>query len=238
MGPSLSKKPETTTSNKSLAEKPGAFSQEFQAGLLITLSVIALFALLFGAGKFQLFEKTYELPIFFDYISGLDKDSPVHYAGHKVGKVSKIFFQQNADARIVVVASIREDVRIKKDSEAYIDIMGFMGEKFLEITPGSQASDFLPVGESIRGSDPVAMMKVVRQGTELLDEFEKMMDSMKGLVGNLEGIVGQNQTHMNEIFTNLNDASKNLKDMTHDLKLHPWKLLKKTSDKKKHFLVV
>ena len=225
-----------TISKKSSAASPDAsVSNEARTGLLIVASLATLIVLLVTAGKFQLFTETYDVPIQFNYSSGLEKNAPVQYAGHKVGRVSNITFLPSGGARILVTASLRKDVRLKQDSQAYIDILGFMGEKFLELSPGSDQAPPLREGQALRGSDPVAMMKVVKQGTELLEEFEKTTDSMKRLLGDLQDVVGDNKSNMNEIFDNLNAASKNLNEMTQDLKAHPWKLLKKTSEKK-HFL--
>ena len=153
-----------------------------------------------------------------------------------MGKVKKINFVNADNARVRVTISLSNDVVLKKDSEAYIDIMGFMGEKFVEVTPGSSASEPLPLNDPLRGVDPVPMMKIVKEGTELLAEFEKTQDSLQKLVTDLEEIVGDNRGNLDQTFDNLNQASQNLKEMTHDLKLHPWKLLKKSDGKKKHFL--
>ena len=203
----------------------------------MAVAVITFLWLLFAAGKVQLFQNTHEVGILFDYISGLEKNAPVQFAGHKVGKVEKIDFVNTGGARVRVTISLSDKVVLKKDSEAYIDIMGFMGEKFVEVTPGSSGSEPLPAHEPLRGVDPVPMMKIVKDGTELLSEFEKTQGSLQRLVTELEGIVGDNRGNVDQTFGNLNQASQNLKEMTHDLKLHPWKLLKKSGEKRKRFFV-
>jgi len=209
---------------------------ELRSGLMVVCSAVILLALLFSAGKVDLFSGTSQVPLFFDYISGLEKNAPVYFAGHKVGKVSDIQFAKGADARIQVTASIASGVQLKTDSEAYIDVLGFMLEKMVELTPGSPEAAVLPKGTPIRGSDPIAMMEIIKRGTELMDEFEATNESMKKLVADLEGLVSENRGDFDQIVSNLNDTSVNLKEMTSDLKKHPWKLLRKSDDKKKHFL--
>ena len=150
--------------------------------------------------------------------------------------MTDITFDPEKETKVIVTAAISKDVVLKKDSEAHIDIMGFMGEKFLELTAGSKAAERLPEHESIRGTDPVPMMKIMKDGTELLSKFEETQNSLQRLVDELDEILGKNRTNLDETFSNLNEASANLKEMTYDLKLHPWKLLKKSDDRKKHFL--
>ena len=209
---------------------------EVRAGLLVAACAGLLFALLFFSGKSQLFQQTYEVHILFNYISGLSKNAPVHFAGHKVGKVTDIRFEGRDNALMTVTVNVSKDAVVKQDSEAYIDSLGFMGEKFVELTPGTQASSPLGEGKIMRGIDPVPMMEMLKKGNELLGEFEKTNTSLKNLTSDLSEVVGENRKELDGIFENLEDTSENLKDMTQDLKVHPWKLLRKTDtdDKKKH----
>ncbi|MBI4115927.1 MAG: MCE family protein [Candidatus Omnitrophica bacterium] len=209
---------------------------ELKAGFLVTVSLGVLLFLLFSASNVQLFQNTRDIPISFDYVGGLEKNAPVHFAGYKVGKVKYVEFLKDKEAQVLVHISLSRDVVLKKDSEAYIEVMGFMGEKFIELTAGSSEAEPLLENEPLKGTDPVPMMAMIKQGTELLTEFEKTVDSLQELTTDLKGIVGENRTELDQIFNNLNQASKNLEEMTHDLKLHPWKLLKKSEGKKKRFL--
>ena len=203
-------------------------SSEIRSGFFVTLSLVTLLVLLFTAGRFQFLTETTQVPILFNYISGLEKDSPVHFAGHKVGKVTDIHFLGQEDAKVQVMVSISKDAVLKEDTEAFINVLGFMGEMFVELSPGSPEAAPLPENQPIRGTDPIALMEIIKQSTKILDEFDKTTDSLQHLIENLESIVGENQGDLENIVDNLNDTSKNLKDMTEDLKQHPWKLLRKS----------
>ncbi len=195
------------------------------------------------SGRSQLFKNTYKIHILFNYISGLSKNAPVHFAGHEVGKVTGIQILGRSEGQVAVTVSISKQAVIRKDSKAFIDILGFMGEKFVELTPGSDNALPIQEGETILGTDPIALNEIMKKGTGIADELEKTTISLQGLIKNLDRTVGGSQADVEQIFKNLNDASKNLKDMTEDLKLHPWKLLRKGKEKgeknndvKKHFL--
>jgi phospholipid/cholesterol/gamma-HCH transport system substrate-binding protein len=200
---------------------------EIQSGLMVVICFSILLAMLFMASKSQLFQPAYQVDILFNYISGLTKDSPVHFAGHEVGTVKDIRFISAEDSSVMVTVTVSNDVTLKKDSKAFINVMGFMGEMFVELSAGSKDSPPLEKGEKIRGEDPVAMMEIVKQGTEILQEFEKISVSLQNLIGEMNNLVGSNKPEFESIFKNLDETSSNLRDMTADLKHSPWKLLRK-----------
>lgn len=202
-------------------------SSEIRSGFLVIACLVIILALLFMSGSSQLFQDTYDLHILYNYISGLKENAPVHLAGHEIGKVTGIDFQGGEEPKVKVTISLRKDAVVREDSAANINILGFMGETYVELSTGTGSARMLKENDTLTGTDPVPMMELVRRGTELMDEFEKISDSMTSLVGNLEGIVGENEEEMNSIFQNLDSSSANLNLMTEDLKSHPWKLLRK-----------
>lgn len=178
-------------------------------------------------GTSSIFRKTYSLDVFFNYTSGLTKGAPVHFAGHEIGKVANIEFAGPEDPRVRVTITIDQNVVIRQDTNAFINILGFMGETYIELSAGSREGVPLKEGESLAGNDPVVMMEIVKRATEIIEEFEKTSVSLNKMLDNLNGIIGNNEQDMDAIFDNLNVTSENLKLMTNDLKSHPWKLLKK-----------
>lgn len=206
----------------------------------MTCSVLVLLFMLFKSGDVQIWKDQKNVHLLFNYISGLEVNAPVHFSGHKVGKVTGIEFVNSAESsKIQVTLAVDKNVPVRADSQAFIDVLGFMGEKLVELSPGTPQAALYDESSTLTGTDPVPMMKIVKDGTELLAEFQKIADSLKVVLKDVQGITGRNEKNLDEIFTNLNASSGNLKEMTHDLKLHPWKLLKKDkSGKKKKFLIV
>ena len=200
---------------------------EVRSGFFVVASFVIILALLFMSGSAQLFQATYKFHILYNYISGLKENAPVHLAGHEVGKVTGIEFQGGETPKVKVTVSLRKDAVVREDSQAHINILGFMGETYVELSPGTGGSPALQENGTLTGTDPVPMMELVRRGTELLDEFEKISDSLEHLTGDLKGLVGENKQEFTSIVQNLDASSANLKDMTQDLKGHPWKLLRK-----------
>ncbi len=181
-------------------------------------SAAALLGLLFLAGNYQFFRDTRQVRILFDYISGLEKDAPVHFAGPEVGTVTGIQLLPGEEANLVVTASVSKGAALKTDSHATIDTLGLMGEKFVELTPGSPEAPPLEEGGHIRGADPIAMSMMIKQMMQLVEE--------------VNAAVRDNRDELAGIFKNLEASSQNLKEMTADLKANPWKLFWKRKEKK------
>lgn len=198
---------------------------------MVSASAAVLLVLLFLSGKAQLFAQTYEVGMAFDYISGLLKNAPVHFAGHEVGRVQDVRLTGDEDGKVLVTARIATSAVIKKDSRAFIDVMGFMGEKFIELTPGTPEAPALGPGEKLRGEDPMAFYEIVDKGTRIADTFEATTADLRELIEDLDQTVGENREELNGIFANLNEASENLKVMTKDLKYHPWKIFHKGKER-------
>lgn len=233
MALSLSKKQEKPTSKEFSENNPASaggalLSAEIRAGLMVTLSALVLLGLLIASSRAHFLQPVSTRKVLFNYIGGLSKNAPVHFAGHNVGKVEKIHFITSPKTQLEVTISLAKDVPVRQDSEAFIDTLGFMGEKYLEITVGKDASPLLGEADPIKGTDPIPMMEMIKKGNEIMDEFQKTTQHLKTLTEDLTKIMGDNREQLDGIFQNLNVTSGNLKDMTSDLKTHPWKLLRKS----------
>lgn len=229
MAPLTLKKQEKTTSKESWVNniaQPYA-ANEIRSGFLVIVSTLVLFGMLLMSSQSNFFGKTRTIKIHFNYVGGLEKASPVHFAGNKVGKVTAIDFNPDGPNLLTVTATISPEVVLRADSQAYVDALGFMGEKYIELTSGTPGSAALEAGNPVQGTDPMPMMELVKRGTELLSEFEKTNKSMNALMADLKKLVDGNQENLNGIIANLNASSENLKDMTKNLKYHPWKILRK-----------
>ena len=89
----------------------------------------------------------YTLYARFDHIDGLANGADVRLAGVKVGSVS--------DARIdpqsfqaVVALTVRNDIKLPKDSAAIITSESLLGGKYLSLQPGGEEATLQP-GQSI-----------------------------------------------------------------------------------------
>lgn len=204
-----------------------AYSQaEVKSGFLITASLVVLFMLTFVVGRF-VGGSTRELQVRFGYISGLEKNAPVHFSGHEVGKVDKIEITRGQEKSVLVTLRISDKVDVREDSQCMVDTLGLLGEKFLEISPGTLDSPILKPGGILIGTDPIPMHLLIRKMNLLADRMDEMTVSLNPLVKRMDTLLAGNEEEIAKMISNLNETSANLRDMTHELKFHPWRLLRK-----------
>ena len=89
----------------------------------------------------------YTLLARFDRIDGLAVGSDVRIAGVKVGSVTETTIDPQTFLAVVRL-TMREDVRLPKDSSAEITSESLLGGKFLSLSPGGDATLLTP-GQTI-----------------------------------------------------------------------------------------
>ncbi len=192
---------------------------EIKSGVLVVVCFSLLTLLTFKVSDFRAFAKNSEYKIHFNFVSGLEKNSPVHFAGHSVGTVKSIVIR-DASPTVEVTIAVAKETPVRVDSEVFVDTLGLLGEKFISLTPGNPASPRLPPGGLLQGTEPMPLHVLIRQMNELTENLIPVTQKTNKL---LEG----HEKDLDQILSNLNASSANLKDMTEDLKVHPWKLLRK-----------
>jgi len=207
--------------------------EELKTGSFALLAFAAFLFMLFMIGAFRTTAGTYPIKIHYNYISGLEKGAPVRFAGHEVGKVEGVEILSNPNgANLEVSISVKKNIVLHADSEAYIDTLGLMGEKYVELTPGSSNSPELTADDILIGEDPLAIHNLVKKGMQIADKVDNALVTTESLLANANGLVADNRESIDEIILNLRDVSIEAKELARDLKLHPWKLLRKGKEKK------
>jgi phospholipid/cholesterol/gamma-HCH transport system substrate-binding protein len=159
-------------------------SAEVKSGTLIFVSMMLLIVLTFVLGSFMGGESN-TWKIRFGYISGLEQNAPVHFAGREVGKVEHIEIQPEKERPIVVTIRVSDSIFLRKDSGAFIDTLGMMGEKIVEISPGTISSPKLRAEEVLEGVDPIPMHLMIRKMNELSDRMDEMTQSIAPMLEDL-----------------------------------------------------
>ena len=202
-------------------------SAEIKSGVLITVSITLLVAMTFVVGN-SMTGPVHNYELQFGYINGLIEDAPVYYSGHEVGRVVKIDVVNGAAKPIRIQVQLPQTIELRRDTQAFIDTLGLMGEKFVELTSGTVAAAVLEPGSVIEGTDPVPMYLLIQKANTLADRMEEMSKSLNPLIGRMDGITQTSQEEIVKIIANLHETSANVRDLTGDLKFHPWKLVRKS----------
>jgi phospholipid/cholesterol/gamma-HCH transport system substrate-binding protein len=123
----------------------------------------------------------YSLVAYFGNVQGLIEGAPVRLAGKDVGIVESVTFGAFGDAKppirvaMRVNTSVRE--RIRADSRASIGTMGLLGDKYIELSMGSQEAEILADGSEVPAIMPADLAEVMAKGTSALDGVATLAES-------------------------------------------------------------
>jgi phospholipid/cholesterol/gamma-HCH transport system substrate-binding protein len=141
-------------------------------GLVIVVAVIIL---IFGV--FFLNDKdpretfvTYNLR--FSQVSTLAQDDPVKVNGVKLGKVNNISLYGNG---VLVTVSVRNDVKIPKDSDIRVQNIGLLGERQIGMILGDSPQMFSS-SDTISGFFDAGIAEVMGMAGEVLDSAKIIMN--------------------------------------------------------------
>jgi phospholipid/cholesterol/gamma-HCH transport system substrate-binding protein len=159
-------------------------SPEVKVGILVIVGIVILFYMSFRVGKFGVFrEGGYNLTVMFDNANGLDPKTPVHLAGVEVGKVSRI---QLEGFRAKVTLAIKEGIRIPADSKIAIKSQGVLGDRYLEVIPGTSPAYFAQDDAIKNVITTPDFDEIFTQVNVTAKSFHETMDQFKGIISERE----------------------------------------------------
>ena len=137
------------------------------------MALVILGILVAKAGDFYL-KPGYTVRFVFNFVSGVDTGSPVRVAGVTVGEVKEIHVIRSADGRTRVEAKawIEQGGAIEEDAEARVNSIGLLGEKYIEVIPGTPGIAVLKNGSVLVGKSPIAFGQLADSGGRLIEKME------------------------------------------------------------------
>ncbi|MFC1621450.1 MlaD family protein [Candidatus Omnitrophota bacterium] len=223
---------------------------ELKVGIFIFIGIVILSVIVFSIGNFYSIKRGYTIDIVFSFANGISVGAPVRYAGVEVGEVQdiEVYYDEIEQSPMVkILVWVSQNTWINEDAVAAINTLGLLGEKYLEIVPGTKEKLLLSKGDTLRGQDPVSTEELARDTKELVAKMEVMIKSIEEVVGDKEFQASVKNTVSNlEALTSdmrdfvakakegdgtigrfMSDDSlyKNMDEMILDIKKHPWKLL-------------
>jgi phospholipid/cholesterol/gamma-HCH transport system substrate-binding protein len=133
-------------------------------GLFVALGLVAVMGLAMKVGNLTSnnIKTTYQVTANFENIGGLKPRAPVKSAGVVVGRVKSIVFDTKIYEAIVTL-DIDERYVFPKDTFANIYTAGLLGEQYIGLEAGGDASN-LSAGDKItQTQDAVVLEKLISQ---------------------------------------------------------------------------
>ncbi len=152
---------------------------KLRVSLVITGALAVLFFTLLFAGNLEdLFTSRATIYAAFDDVKGLQRGAPVWFAGVQIGAVSSIQFTSAEKVTAAMSIDKAALAYLKRDSRATILTLGLLGDKYVEMSPGSREAEGLAPGGSVEG---VTQPEVSGEVSRLV----KSAESEKSSVGRL-----------------------------------------------------
>jgi phospholipid/cholesterol/gamma-HCH transport system substrate-binding protein len=160
-------------------------SAQIRVGIFVFCTLLTFMAAIFLLGsRTQYFQPQYTLKAVFSNVGYLLEGAGVYLAGVQVGRVGEIrFFEDIAAQKVSVSLRIARNYqeRIRQDSVAVITSSGLLGDKYIDITLGSESEPELLDGMFIRTREPADYGQLMQQGEEVLKNTIEITSALGAL---------------------------------------------------------
>lgn len=193
-----------------------------KVGILFVAASVMVVVFAYALGVLQPFSNSYELRVAYNFAGGIEVGSPVRVMGIKVGKVRSIHFEPDLkmpesgeEVKLVITISVDKKAwpTVRRDSRFFINLAGVIGEKFLEISPGSLDKPELTSGQIVRGEDPPRIDQLISQSYALAGKILEFVNKNEGSA--IETI-----ETLNKLVVNFDKMLKQLEKTSRDPEVH------------------
>lgn len=176
-------------------------SSQTKVGLLFLFAGLSVAVFVSFIGKFSLFGSYKRVVVAYNFVGGLEEGSHVRLMGVKVGKVERVEFrpdyvdENGKEVKLHIHIRVNEKAWpvIREDSHYFINMAGIIGEKYLEISPGTNSKAEIVEGSIQRGTDPPRVDQLISQGYALAGKILAVVEdnesSVTGTIGTINDLV-------------------------------------------------
>ncbi|MBW1917175.1 MAG: MCE family protein [Deltaproteobacteria bacterium] len=199
-------------------ETKSGWSPEIKVGIFVLLALVLLAYMSLKVGFATigwLRGETYYAR--FDSVSGLAPNGRVEIAGVEVGRIKNISLEDHK-ARVEVL--LRSGLDLRQDAQAAVLTKGMLGEKYIELQPGTTTSPPLAPGGTITNTQSaVEFDKVLRRIPELMEELHPILTDVRAISNSLQRVIGtpEGESSLKQMLTNFQSASKSLSQLAQGL---------------------
>lgn len=170
--------------------------EQVRVGLLILVALGVLSVGVFLVGDTgNVFGERYRLVTLVRSASGLVPGAAVQLAGQTVGQVDDIRFispdeRPKTGEAVAIVLAINVDVQdqIRVDSRAQVRTQGLLGDRLIDIAPGTSESRVLQPGDTVASAASLDYDALLAEGAEAVGDLTDVASNLSGLTrGLLEG---------------------------------------------------
>lgn len=175
--------------------------RQVRVAALVLVGTLMLVYAIFQVGKlFDVFASRYELRALVPSALGLREGAPVTLAGQRIGQVSSIDFipvdRRSGGANLEITLAVNENVReqIRRDSRAFFRTQGLLGDKYVDIAPGTAGAAILQPGDTLPVGETVDIEQFMERAAGAIDEAQVIVTDLREVTRGLatgDGTIGQ-----------------------------------------------
>lgn len=173
---------------------------QLKVGSLIVIGLVVLGLAIYNLGKAaHLFSSRYKLVAFLPNANGLRAGGSVLIAGQLAGTIQAIDFlpvdadtTRNLKVTVQIEQSLQQQVR--EDSKARVRTLGLLGDKVLDITPGTPKTSPLRAGDTLTVDKSLDYDQIIAQASGAVADLVQLTADLKQITGGIvrgEGTMGQ-----------------------------------------------
>lgn len=185
-------------------------SRLLRLGAFILAGLLILAGGIFWIGNKQfLFSSTYRLNAYFQNAGGLIEGAEVRVGGIHQGTVKRVDLPSRPDEKVRIEMDLKSATRnvIKKDSVASILSEGLVGDKYVEISFGSNSAAQVKDGDSIGSGASLDISDLVKKANQILDSARGAIDNVDETASNLSSISAKINQGSGTVGALINDKS-------------------------------
>jgi phospholipid/cholesterol/gamma-HCH transport system substrate-binding protein len=201
--------------------------RQLKVGVLVLTALVVFMATILTLGRQEhLWERKESYEIHLARTNGLQSGGQVSLSGVVVGSVTGLRFPANlADSYIEVTIEVGRAVtdRIRQDTVASVRTLGLLGDRYIELTPGSPDQPAIDPGGLITAIDPVDYEQVLGRSGDIVTNVVEVTTSLKDVLQTIqrgEGLLGamvRNKEFGDATLQNLESSLQNVRQTSQRL---------------------
>ncbi len=193
-----------------------------QVGILLMIALAALlWASMTGAGT-SIFDAKGSFDCYFRNVNGLLSGSPVWMSGVEIGNVKSVKFVNIDSLRQVrVVCRVKKSVwdMIKIDSKVQLGTIGILGDKYVELIPGTKGLPNIQEDDVVPTQDVGDAAAMFARGEEAMENIGSVVNNVDQILDRMnkgEGTLGKIATD-ESLYSELTKLVSHLTSLTSNL---------------------
>ena len=184
-------------------------STELKVGSLVLVAIAAMvyFVIRIESVSSLGDAESYIMNVRFDDAAGIATDDPVYLAGVLVGHVAAVNLNMS-DGTAEVQLRLRNDVQLREDAVAIVGSSGMLGDRMLQLRPGSADQPLVPPGGWIVGGEPVSLDQMVTVIASIARNLDATTESISRVLGTEAG-----EASLREILSNVEGVTAQLDEL-------------------------